>query len=266
MTPARIAIAGAAGRTGRAIVRAAAESADFEIVAALTAPDDPALGRDAGVVAGVEEIGVVLRETCDSDCNVLIDFTLPAGCRAWARWCASNEAALVSGVTGLSDSDHAVLRAAAERVPVVWSPNMSVGVNLLMRLVEESAKRLGLDWDVEISETHHKHKLDAPSGTARVLYEIVCAARGQDPLDAAVYGRYGCCGPRPPGEIGVHSIRAGDDVGEHTVQFGGAGETLTLRHRAQSRDIFASGALHAARWVVEQPPGLYDMRDVLTAL
>lgn len=259
----RLAIAGAAGRTGRSILALAHQSPDFEVVAALTASDDSALGTDAGAAVGIGEIGVKLGVSCEAECDAMVEFTLPPGCRAWAQWCAQAGVALVSGTTGLGDADKAALREASARVPIVWAPNMSVGVNLLMQLAETAARQLGVDWDVEISETHHRHKIDAPSGTARTLHEIICAARAQDPLDSAVYGRYGQCGPRQPGEIGLHAIRLGDSIGEHMIQFGGDGETLTLHHRAQSRDIFAAGALRAARWAVQQPPGLYHMRDVL---
>ena len=259
----QLAIAGCTGRMGKALLRLAAEDSDLQIVAALTVADDPALGQDAGLGAGLDEIGIPISAGCEVRCDVVVEFTLPPGCRAWAEWCADNRVALVSGTTGLGEAETAALHAAAERVPVVWAPNMSVGVNLLLQLVAEAAGRLDEGWDVEICETHHKDKIDAPSGSARALYEAVCAARGLDPPDAAAYGRYGRCGPRPAGEIGIHALRLGSNIGEHEVHFAAAGETLTLRHRAQSRDIFAAGALRAARWIIGRQPGLYDMRDVL---
>ncbi len=263
MSPLRLAIAGCTGRMGKALLHLAAEDPDLQVVAALTVADDPALGQDAGLGAGLDEIGIPISARCDVRCGVVIEFTLPTGCRAWADWCADNGVALVSGTTGLGEAETAALHAAAERVPVVWAPNMSVGVNLLLQLVADAAERLDEGWDIEICETHHQHKIDAPSGTARALYEAVCAARGQDPLDAAAYGRYGRCGPRPAGEIGIHALRLGSNIGEHEVHFAAAGETLTLRHRAQSRDVFAAGALRAARWIIGREPGLYDMRNVL---
>ncbi len=263
MTPVRLAIVGCCGRMGKALVRLAADDPTMQVAAAVTVADDPALGKDAGLVAGLDELGVPIAAYCEVPCDVAIEFTLPPGCRAWAEWCAENGVALVSGTTGLSDTDMATLHAAAERVPVVWSPNMSIGINLLLRLVADAAERLGQTWDVEICETHHKEKIDAPSGTARALFEAACAARGQDPLDVATYGRYGQCGPRQPGEIGIHALRLGTSIGEHEVHFAAAGETLTLRHQAQSRDIFAAGALRAARWIVGRPPAFYHMRDVL---
>lgn len=263
MTPVRIAIVGCTGRMGKTLLRLASDDPVFQVSAALTVAGDPALGKDAGVFAGLDSLNIPITERCEVPCDVVIEFTLPAGCRVWAEWCGDNGVALVSGTTGLGKTDRDVLHAAAERVPVVWAPNMSVGINLLLQLVSEAAERLDENWDVEICETHHKQKIDAPSGTARALYETVCAARGQDPLDAATYGRYGQCGPRPPGEIGIHALRLGSNIGEHEVHFAAAGETLTLRHRAQSRDIFAAGALRAARWIIGREPGLYHMRDVL---
>jgi 4-hydroxy-tetrahydrodipicolinate reductase len=249
---------------GQALVRLAADDPAFRIVAAVTLPSDPVLGEDAGVFSGVRKLDVPITAQCETQCDVVVEFTLPPGCLAWASWCADHNVALVSGTTGLCETGQATLRAAAQRVPVVWAPNMSVGVNLLLKLVSDAAARLDETWDVEICETHHKQKVDAPSGTAHALFEAICAARGQDPLETATYGRYGQCGPRQPGEIGIHALRLGDNIGEHEVRFAAAGETLELRHRAQSRDIFASGALRAARWIVGRDPGLYHMRDVLT--
>jgi 4-hydroxy-tetrahydrodipicolinate reductase len=263
MTPLRLAVAGCTGRMGQALLRLARTEPDLQIVAALTIPNDPALGQDAGLTVGLDRLGVSVTQHCEARCDAMIEFTLPAGCRVWAEWCADAGVPLVSGTTGLGEAGTAALRAAARHVPVVWAPNMSVGINLLLRLAAEATRQLGEAWDVEICETHHKHKVDAPSGTARALYEAVCAVREQDPLEAATYGRYGRCGPRPAGEIGIHALRLGDSIGEHEVHFATAGETLTLRHRAQSRDIFAAGTLRAARWVVGRGPGLYGMQDVL---
>lgn len=263
MTPIRLAVAGCTGRTGAAVVRLAAADPAFELVAALTRPDDPRLGEDAGRAAGVDPVGVVVTAACATRCDVLIEFTVPAACRSWAQWCAAQGVALVSGTTGLADHDQAALRAAAEQVPVVWAPNMSVGVNLLLELVEKISGCLSPAWDVEICETHHRHKRDAPSGTAEALLAAVCAARGQRPDEVAVYGRRGECGPRPAGQIGVHALRLGENVGEHTVTFASADEALTLRHQAFSRDAFAAGALRAARWLTGRAAGLYTMHDVL---
>lgn len=261
----RVAIIGCCGRMGQTLIRLAAADPAFRITAAVTVGDDPALGKDAGRVAGVDDLGVPITEHCPTPCDVALEFTLPDGCRAWANWCAEHGVALVTGTTGLRDAELGALRAAAERVPIVWSPNMSIGVNLLLQLVTDVASRLDESWDVEICETHHKDKVDAPSGTARALLEAVCEARRQDPQAAVTFGRQGSCGPRRPGEIGIHALRLGSSIGEHEVHFAGPGEILTFRHRAQSREIFAAGALRAARWVVGRPPGLYHMRDVLRA-
>jgi 4-hydroxy-tetrahydrodipicolinate reductase len=264
MNPIRLAIAGCTGRTGATVVRRAAAEPAFALTAALAHPDDPYLGQDAGGGAGMGTLGLPITSECAVHCDVLVEFTTPTGCQQWASWCAAQGVALVSGTTGLQQPEHAALRQAALAVPVVWSPNMSVGVNLLLALVAEVAGRLGEDWDVEITETHHRHKVDAPSGTAKALLESICAARGADPAQAAVFGRAGSCAPRP-GQIGVHARRMGEIVGEHEVTFASAAEALTLQHRAFSRDTFAAGALRAARWAVGQRPGLYTMGDVLAS-
>lgn len=263
MTPTRLAIAGAAGRMGRALLRLAAEDPRVRVVAALTEAADPLLGRDAGMVAGLEPNGVALAEECTGECDVLVEFTSPSGTRAWAGWCASRGVALVSGTTGLDPPEHDALREAAKRVAVLWSANMSLGVCVLARLVREAARTLGPEWDVEIAETHHNRKADAPSGTAKMLLERVCAARGVDPRTAAVFGRCGPQARRREGEIAVHALRLGGVVGSHDVHFGGAGEVLTLSHRALSRDVFAGGALRAARWLAGKPAGMYSLDDVV---
>jgi 4-hydroxy-tetrahydrodipicolinate reductase len=263
MKPIRLGIAGCTGRMGAAIVRQAVQDPTFQVVAALAHVDDPRLGQDAGVVVGGPALDVLVQAQCGVAPDVLVEFTLPAACLQWARWCAEHGVALVSGTTGLQDDDHAALRDAARRVPVVWAANMSVGVNLLLRLVREAAAHLGDEWDVEIVETHHRHKLDAPSGTAKALVEAVCAARGQESARVAVFGRGPERGARRPGEIGVHAVRMGENVGEHAITFASVAESLTLHHRAFSRGTFALGALRAARWVVGRTAGLYGMHDVL---
>ena len=266
MTTLRLVVAGCTGRTGRAVVEWAAKDPEIDIVGGLTAAGDPALGRDLGPLIGLDPLGIPITESCDADCDVMIEFTLPAGCRALANWCGENGVALVSGTTGLDEHDRAALSEAAERVPVLWAPNMSIGINLMLMLVEQAARTLGPDWDIEICETHHRHKLDAPSGTARALYETACTARNYDALESATYGRYGQCGPRNGDEIGLHAIRLGGSIGEHTVHFGAESEMLTLSHRAQGREIFATGALRAAKWLKNRPAGRYYMRDVLSEI
>jgi 4-hydroxy-tetrahydrodipicolinate reductase len=179
------------------------------------------------------------------------------------NWCAERQTPIVSGTTGLDDQQQVHLETAARRAPVFWAPNMSIGASLLIRLAADAASALGNDVEIEISETHHRDKIDAPSGTARALLESVCNALGRDVQQSAVYGRSGQCGPRKPGEIGVHALRIGRTIGRHEIQLVTDQETLTLRHSAQSRDAFAAGALRAVRWLVDKRPGLYGMSDLL---
>lgn len=262
MTPIRIAVAGCTGRMGRAIVRLAAADAAVRVVAAVTIESDANLGQDAGVAAGVDPLGVSITSTVVAPADVLIEFTSPAGCAQWARWCVAQRLPLVSGTTGLDPSQHEELRRAAQSVGVLWSTNMSIGVNVLSTLVRQAAQTLG-SWDVEIVEAHHNQKADAPSGTARTLVEAICTARGVRAEDVVRPGRSGAAGPRPSGEIGVHAVRMGGVIGDHDVHFASSGEIITLRHHAASRDIFAAGALRAAKWIVGKPVGLYHMRDAL---
>jgi 4-hydroxy-tetrahydrodipicolinate reductase len=261
----RLAIAGCTGRTGSAILRRAAHEPAFEIAAALTHAGDERVGADVGLLLGQAESQVLVRATepdSSADIDALVEFTTPTGCEQWARWCGRHGVPLVSGTTNLGEQQEIALHAAAERVPVVWAPNMSIGVNLLLRLIRDAAATLGPEWDVEITETHHRHKVDAPSGTARALQKTVSAAR-RDAAPQVRHGRVGAAGPRQPGEIGLHARRMGENVGEHDVMFGCDTETLTLRHEAHSRETFAVGALRAAGWVVGKPPDLYSMQDVL---
>lgn len=264
MKTTRVAIAGCCGRMGRALVRLTHADPELRLTAAFTVAGDGNLTRDAGAVAGVGELGVPVQTAGDAACDVLIEFTAPGSTPEWSAWCAERGAALVSGTTGLSEPENQALKDAARRVPVLWSPNMSVGVNLLLELVRRAATVLDQSWDSEISETHHRHKADAPSGTARALLAAVCAGRGEDPGQAAVYGRVGFGRGRSAGQVGVHALRMGEVVGDHDVHFAGAAEVLTLSHRALSRDTFAAGALRAAKWVVGRPAAFYGMRDVLS--
>jgi 4-hydroxy-tetrahydrodipicolinate reductase len=259
----RLAIVGATGRMGQTLLRRAAATPGVTVAAAVTIAGDAKLGQDAGPQGGLEPLGVALRATIDGPCDALIEFTSPAGLRTWAAWCAARRVPLISGTTGLSAADEELLRATAAAAPVVWAPNMSIGVNLLLTLVQEAAARLGPEWDIEIVEAHHRHKVDAPSGTAKALLAAAAAGRGVTAESVAVYGRSGAPGARPAGQIGIHAVRMGAIVGEHDVHFASAAEELTLRHRAESRDTFADGALRAARWVQGRAPGLYGMRDVL---
>jgi 4-hydroxy-tetrahydrodipicolinate reductase len=255
----RLAIVGASGQTGSRVVALAAGHPEFQVVAALTAESDPRLGQPA--VPG--DPSLVLAADTTATFDVLIDFSTPAGTVQWCGRCFQAGTPFVSGTTGLSDEQQLVLHLAAEKVPVLTASNFSVGINLLLRLVGPIARELGHEYDVEIVEAHHRHKVDSPSGTALSLGKAVAAATGRKLETDAVHGRSGQVGPRPKGQIGFHAVRLGDEVGRHEVHFGGPGETLTLAHRAHSRDPFARGALLAAKWITTQQPGLYSMRDVL---
>jgi 4-hydroxy-tetrahydrodipicolinate reductase len=241
-TAVRVLLLGAKGRMGQAIA-AAAPKADVEIIAGLD------LGDDVG-----EKIG---------QCDVVIDFSHPNASGELARACREAKKPAVIGTTGHSKEERAAIEQLAASVPVVLSPNFSVGVNALFWLTRKAAEMLGDDFDLEVSEMHHRLKKDAPSGTAKKLAEILCEVRGLDYAQNVRHGREGLVGERPAKEIGVHSIRGGDVVGDHTVTLAGAGERLELSHKAASRETFALGALRAARWIVGKPPGLYSMEDVL---
>ncbi|MYE99770.1 MAG: 4-hydroxy-tetrahydrodipicolinate reductase [Gammaproteobacteria bacterium] len=263
----RIAIAGAAGRMGRNLVRAVIEGGpDICLSAATVEAGDPVLGTDVGLLAVGREAGVVAADSlarCEADFDVLIDFTSPQALAGHAAHCRERGAALVVGTTGLGPGHHQLLAAAAENIAVLHAPNMSVGVNLSLSLLKQAAAALGDDFDVEIVEAHHRHKKDAPSGTALAMGRAVAESLGRD-LDAcAVYGREGIGDERSRETIGFATIRGGDIVGEHTVIFAGPGERLEISHKASSRMTFAQGALRAARWLAPQPPALYTMRDVL---
>ncbi len=258
----RVAIPGATGRMGKTLIQAIAQAEDLELTAATARGD---LGRDAGEVAGVANLGVPIRETLDecSDFDVLIDFTLPESCQGFVEFCRRQGKRLVIGTTGLSDEDRKTIDVATSEIPIVLAPNMSVGVNLSLKLLETAARVLGEEVDIEIIEAHHRHKVDAPSGTALRMGEVVASALGRDLGECAVYGRRGYTGERDRQTIGFATIRAGDIVGEHTVMFAAEGERLEITHKASSRMTFANGALRATRWLMEQPPGLYDMQQVL---
>ncbi|RMD79859.1 MAG: 4-hydroxy-tetrahydrodipicolinate reductase [Gammaproteobacteria bacterium] len=262
----RIGISGAAGRMGRELVRALQEAEGLRLTAAVERPSSEAVGRDAGEVAGVGPVGVrvsgSLREVLD-DIDVLVDFSVPEASLAHLELCAAAGRRLVVGTTGLDEAQRRRFAEAAREVAIVLAPNMSVGVNLCLKLLETAARALGLEADVEVVEAHHRHKQDAPSGTALAMGEAVARARGQRLQEVAVYQRYGITGERPPGAIGFAVVRAGDIVGEHSVLLALEGERVEIAHRAASRAIFARGALRAARWVAGRPPGLYDMQDVL---
>ena len=262
-----IVIAGAAGRMGKRLVDLVNAQDGARVAGALEYSQHPFLGRDAGEVAGISRLEVPLvgsfSELSGSGADVMIDFTAPQATLANLEWAQTEAVAMVIGTTGMSVTEREQVTLAARKIPIVFAPNMSVGVNVLFKIAAEVATILGEDFDVEILEAHHHLKKDAPSGTAVHLGEIVAEALGRDYPEDAVFTRQGFTGARTRREIGMQTLRAGDIVGEHTVLFGGMGERLELIHRAHSRDNFAAGAVRAALWLAGRGPGLYDMQDVL---
>jgi len=266
MAKVKVVVAGASGRMGARLVSLVKESSEFQLVGAVERKGHPAIGSDAGDVAGCGRIGVVMTDnlTALADrADVLLDFTTPDVSLMHMAIMAASRKAMVVGTTGLSAGQLAELKKAAKAIPCVFSPNMSVGVNVILKVLAEMARAFGEDYDIEVTEAHHRLKKDAPSGTALKIAQVLADATGRELDKVATYGRKGMVGERKKGEIGIQAIRAGDIVGDHTVLFGGLGERIEVTHRAQSRDTFARGALRAARWVVTRPPGLYDMHDVL---
>jgi 4-hydroxy-tetrahydrodipicolinate reductase len=258
----KLAVTGAGGRMGRRIV-ALAHGRDFEVVAALEAAGNLSLGQDAGVLAGLGTIGVAVSEDVSGKPEVMIDFSLPLGTLRWAKYCGENLVPLVVGTTGLTEQQKQILRQAAQKTAVLMGANMSLGVNLLFKLAEEVAGKLSNDYDIEVVETHNRFKRDAPSGTALEMARHMAAARQWPWPDCMVHGREGKESLRRENTIGMHAVRGGDIVGEHSIVFSALGETVELRHQAHSRDTFVRGALHAAQWLVQQEPGMYSMFDVL---
>ncbi len=262
----KVAITGAAGRMGRALVEACHEAEGLEVTAALEQPGHELVGSDAGVVAGIGELGVAigddLAEVRDAF-DVLIDFTRPEATLANLAVCRDAGRAMVIGTTGFDTAGKQAIAEAAQDIGIVFAPNMSVGVNLCLKLLDMAARVLGDEVDIEIIEAHHRHKVDAPSGTALRMGEVVAEALGRNLSECAVYGREGFTGERDRKTIGFETIRAGDIVGEHTVMFAGLGERVEITHKASSRMTFARGAARAAAWLGDHPAGLYDMHDVL---
>ncbi|KPK83587.1 MAG: hypothetical protein AMJ81_07830 [Phycisphaerae bacterium SM23_33] len=258
----KIALTGAAGRMGRRIAALALEDKRFRLVSAMEMPGHQAMGSDVGTLCGRGPVGLAVSENLQGDPQVILDFSTPESTLAWLAAAREKKIAMVIGTTGLTESQLAEVADSASEIPIVQAPNMSVGVNLLFKIVGEVAQALGEDYDIEITEAHHRFKKDAPSGTALGLARSVCQATGRAMPDVLVHGRSGAC-PRKPGEIGMHAIRLGDTVGEHSVCFGNLGETVTLSHSAHTRDTFARGALRAAEWVAGRKAGLYTMQDVL---
>jgi len=259
----RVGIYGAAGRMGRRLVSLAAEQEDLTLGAAIEAPQHPSIGQDIGVVVGTGKIGVTLTSQLPAGVDVLIDFTSPAATRHALAACRSAGVAMVIGTTGLTDADQQLIDAAAATIAVLQAPNMSLGVNLLLAVAGQVAATLGDDYDIEITEAHHRFKKDAPSGTAMAIAKAICDATGKS-IDAdVVHGRHGDDVLRRPGQIGMHALRMGDVVGRHTASFATQGEEIQLTHIASNRDVFARGALRAAKWLAGKPAGRYTMADVL---
>ncbi|MSP63083.1 MAG: 4-hydroxy-tetrahydrodipicolinate reductase [Myxococcales bacterium] len=262
----RIAVPGAAGKMGRTILRVLQDTDGVELVAAIERPGHPDLGKDAGLLAGLAANGVIITSSLDealAKADLIIDFTVPAATAWTASRAAEAEVALVIGTTGLGEAERRAVERAAKSVPVVLSPNMAVGVNVLFGLLDAAARALGDAYDVEIVEAHHRQKKDSPSGTALRMAEVIAAALDRDLADVACYGRKGATGARPPREIGIMTVRGGDVIGDHSAHFLGLGERLEITHRASSRDTFAHGAVRAALWLGDRDPGLYDLQDVL---
>lgn len=259
----RIAIAGAAGRMGGRILALASADAQFEVAAALERTGHPATGEDAGEKAGLGRVGLPIQDRTETEFDVLIDFSLPEGTMHWLDYCLACKRAIVIGTTGHSAEQLERIEAAAREIPVLKAANMSLGINVLLKVVAQVAAALGEGYDIEIVESHHRFKADAPSGTALALRDSILQATGRDASRDVVYGRQGQTGKRPPRQIGVHALRIGDVVGEHEVQFGTLGESVSVRHSAHTRDTFASGSLRAAAWLAGKPAGRYDMHDVL---
>ncbi len=262
----KVIVAGAAGRMGCRLVSLVRDSTALTLAGALEHKGHHALGDDAGETAGAGHAGITIADNLAALLErgeVVIDFSAPKATLEHLRIVAQHRRAMVIGTTGFSASELDELKSLGRQIPCVFSPNMSIGVNLIYKVIGEMAKTLGDEYDIEVIEAHHRLKKDAPSGTALKIAEILADAVNRDLDQVGVYTRKGLIGERSRGEIGIQTIRAGDIVGDHTILFGGMGERIEVTHRASSRDTFARGALRAAQWVVRQQPGLYDMMDVL---
>jgi 4-hydroxy-tetrahydrodipicolinate reductase len=261
-----IAVTGAAGRMGRSLIQACHENPNCQLGAAIEHESSPFLGHDAGEMAGVGTLNKqLLSQLSDAvdDYHTLIDFTRPEVTLQNLANCVANNKNIVIGTTGFSDEEKQQIKQASDSIAVVFAPNMSVGVNLCFKLLDITARVLGDDVDIEVIEAHHRHKVDAPSGTALRMGEVIAAALDRDLEACAVYGREGVSGERDRKTIGFETIRAGDIVGDHTVMFAGIGERVEITHKASSRMTFANGAVRAALWLQDKKSGLYDMQDVL---
>ena len=261
----RVAVAGASGRMGRMLIEAIQGSGDCVLAGALDLPGSPGLGQDAAAFLG-QTSGLLITDDLHAGlqgADVLIDFTRPEGTLAHLKVCAALGVKAVVGTTGFSDAQKADMAALAQKTAIVLAPNMSVGVNVTLKLLEMAAKALATGYDIEIIEAHHRHKVDAPSGTALKMGEVIADALGRDLNECAVYAREGVTGERDPSSIGFATIRGGDIVGDHTVLFAGTGERIEITHKSSSRATYAQGSLRAVRFLGNQPTGMFDMFDVL---
>ncbi|MEP3277573.1 MAG: 4-hydroxy-tetrahydrodipicolinate reductase [Stappiaceae bacterium] len=266
MSDQRLVIVGASGRMGRALIKAVTETSGVTVHAAIDQPGAAVLGTDAGTLAGLGELGIPVTDdplVAFAKADGVLDFTVPNASVHYAELAAQARIVHIIGTTGMSEEDEAKLKAAARHARIVKSGNMSLGVNLLASLVRQAARALDEDFDIEILEMHHRHKVDAPSGTALLLGEAAAEGRQIDLKNRSVRTRDGHTGARPEGDIGFATLRGGSVVGSHTVVLAGAGETIELSHKAEDREIFARGAVKAAIWAQDKKPGLYSMTDVL---
>lgn len=265
MNQLKIAVAGASGRMGRMLVEAIGAAPDTVLTGALDVAGAPSIGMDAGAFSG-QPAGVAIASDLAAGlagAQFLIDFTRPEGTLKHLEYCAAHGIKVIIGTTGFDDAGKEAIAAAAEKTAIVFAPNMSVGVNVTLKLLEMAARSLSEGYDIEIIEAHHRHKVDAPSGTALKMGEVIADALGRDLGECAVYGREGVTGERDPSTIGFATIRGGDIVGDHTVLFAGTGERIEITHKSSSRVTYAHGALRAARFLADKQTGLYDMQDVL---
>lgn len=259
----KIAVNGACGRMGARIAALAWEDPEVKLVAVLERPGHQSLGKDVGSVSGCGDTGIKITPSLNVQADVLIDFSSPESAVTIAEVCAEKKIALVVGTTGLNPRQREELQHFSHVIPCLVSPNMSVGVNIMFELVAQVARMVRNEFDIEIVETHHRFKKDAPSGTALRLAEKICEATGREMANDVVYGRAGITGERPGDQVGIHAVRSGDVVGDHTVIFGSLGERIEITHKAHTRDTFVRGAIRAAKFIAKKPPGFYSMSDVL---
>lgn len=265
-TTIKVGIIGAGGRMGRMLIEAVTNNPQTTLAAAIERRGSSLVGVDAGELVGLDKNGVILSDDLQAELSkieVLIDFSLPDSTEKNVQLCAQHKVAMVIGTTGLSETQEQGLNKACEQIPVVYAGNYSTGVNVSLKLIEMAAKAFGESADIEVIESHHKHKVDAPSGTAFMMANAAAEARGQNLKQVAVYGREGHTGERKPGSIGIHAIRGGEIIGDHSVMLIAEGEMVEIKHHARERMTFAAGAVRASTWVVGKAPGRYDMQDVL---